>query len=214
MRNSQCQHLCCVFRIYYFLFSQICYSDVRRAYAWADRNGRDILEEFDHPEIEHIDISGAGEVYLEADLPMEQKPNQEQQQLAELAQQKNKIERALARLDDAYFFADGQGLGKNEYIVKRSEMRSKLDNIDKEIKKVHKVPVKPIVDTEMLSRFLIINSLYTSESLVNTYPMLEPQDLHELFHSVIKEVKVKNKRVDQIIFYSKTGEITHKLYYR
>lgn len=93
-------------------------------------------------------------------------------------------------------------------------MRSKLDNIDKEIKKVHKVPVKPIVDTEMLSRFLIINSLYTSESLVNTYPMLEPQDLHELFHSVIKEVKVKNKRIDQIIFYSKTGEITHKLYYR
>lgn len=188
--------------------------DYIRAYAWADRNGRDILEEFDHPEIEHIEIIGNGDIDLVVDVPLEQKPNQEQQILAELAQQKNKIERALARLDDAYFFADGQGLGKNEYIVKRSEMRSKLDNIDKEIKKVHKVPVKPIVDTEMLSRFLIINSLYTSESLVNTYPMLEPQDLHEFFHSVIKEVKVKDKRVEQIIFYSTAGEIIHKFYYR
>lgn len=187
--------------------------DYIRAYAWADRNGRNVLEEFDHPEIEHIDISGTGEVDLVTDLPLEQKPIQEQQRLAELTQQKNKMERALSRLDDAYFFADGQGLGKNEYIVKRSEMRSKLDDIDKEMKKVHKAPAKPAVDTEMMSRFLILNSLYTSESLNKAYPLLEPQALYEFFHSVIKEVEVKNGRVERITFYSKTGEMIHKFYY-
>lgn len=68
--------------------------------------------------------------------------------------------------------------------------------------------------TEMLSRFLILNNLFTSESLSKTYPQLEPQALHEFFHSVIKEVKVKDKRVEQIIFYSTAGEIIHKFYYR
>lgn len=188
--------------------------DYIRAYAWADRSGQDILETFDHQEIEHIEIIGTGQVDLEAGSPLEQKPNQEQQRLAELTQQKNRIERALARLDDTYFFADGQGLTKNEYIVKRTEMRSKLDGIDKDIKKVHKTPINPVVDTEMLSRFLILNNLFTSESLSKTYPQLEPQALHEFFHSVIKEVKAKDKRVEQIIFYSTAGEIIHKFYYR
>lgn len=118
--------------------------DYIRAYAWADRSGQDILETFDHQEIEHIEIIGTGQVDLEADSPLEQKPNQEQQRLAELTQQKNRIERALARLDDTYFFADGRGLTKNEYIVKRTEMRSKLDGIDKDIKKVHKTPINPV----------------------------------------------------------------------
>ncbi len=190
--------------------------DYIRAYVQAEEHGGDILEEFGHEEVEHIEISGAGNLEISAALTGDGDRHEKEQQmrLKDLNQQKQKTERAIGRLDDAYFFTDDIEMKKSEYIVKRAEMRSRLEKIDHEIKSMHQVNPTPGVDTEEMSRFLILHGLYNAESLNKTYPLLEPRSLFDFFHAVIKEIEVKDGQVQKIIFNSNKGQLTHEFYYR
>lgn len=186
-----------------------------RSYVAVQKNGGDILAEFNCPEIEHIEIAGSSDIETAIAEVAEVQVNNtiETRKLKTAQDNKKKIERALTRLDDAYFFGDGETITKNEYIQKRASFRSNLKTIDRELATYKTKPI-PAINIEELSRFLVLNSMYEAKEIEKVYPSLDPNILHDFFHSTIKEIKIDNGRVDQITLFAHNGNSVHKFYYK
>jgi DNA invertase Pin-like site-specific DNA recombinase len=195
--------------------------DYIRAYVAVQQKGGDLLTEFGDPSIDHIEISGSDHNVLSLVVPLGAIPEKDeaQQQIiqrTQLLEKKKKIERAMARLDDVYFFSgETQVMSKSEYTIKRQELRSSLDTVDRELASVHdNYDNGPVADVEMMSRFLILNSLYTSSSIRESHESLDRASLNEFFHLVIKYLVVEDKRVMKIVFNSPDGPVVHNIVYK
>lgn len=188
--------------------------DYIRAYMQYEKHGGDIKDIFGRDDIEHIEIKGASDLQQSVDDASQTKNRKDEDKQHELKQAKQKTERAISKLDDAYFFSDDVEISKSEYAIKRSEMKSKLEKIDHEINSLSKVIPIPTINMDSISRFLLKYSMYKTSDINKIYPSMEPEALYDFFHSVIKSIVVNNGRVDQITFYSETGQSIHNFYYK
>jgi len=224
MRNRQCRN-----KPVSGLYIEPFVLEYIRAYTKVMKSARpgtnlqaELLKEFDWPEIEYIDTpsteSGftrilggmAGTVAAQPGPDVDEK-------LEELKRQKQKIEQALARLDDAYFFSEGYNvISKTEYLVKRAEFQQRLNKVDSEIAAVssRRSSRKTEVDIEVFSRFLLVHNLYNRKSIREVLPALNKQVVQEFLEQVINFIEVADGRVTKIAFNSPEGVVVHRFIYK
>lgn len=185
--------------------------------------GEEILKAFGRPEIEHVEIENAGAGLAGVLGGMAEvaagskKEAAADEKLEALKGQKQRIERAIARLDDAYFFAEEgpNAISKAEYLVKRADLIEKLKKIDGEIAALGKErPAAGALDVELLSRFLLVHNLYVAGSIREVLPHLDPLVMQGFLQQVIRYVEVADGKVTRIVFNGPGGEITHRFVYR
>lgn len=190
-----------------------------RALVRAEKNGSDILKELGRPEIEYIDIQGPADVYKGVDVlaASQVAASSETDELEELKAKKKKIEMAIARLDDAYYFAEGiQALSKAEYLVKRADFQQRLNQVDAEIAAAAKTPVSRKMDIENFSRFLLLHDLYLTGNIKDVFFKLDKKVLRDFLEGVVKYIEVADGRTTKIAFYPPEGdgEVVHRFIYK
>lgn len=226
MRNRQCRN-----KTVSGLYIEPFVLEYLRAYVKAARSARslksfqaELLKAFGRDEIEHIDLSvvNAGLVSMLGGMAeavsVQPRPVVDKKQEA-LKKQKQKIERALARLDDAYFFAEEHNaISKSEYLVKRAEFQQRLAKVDSELaavtsKSSSTVSVS-VEDIEMFSRFILIHNLYAAENIRDILHVLDKKVVQDFLQKVISFIEVADGRVTKIAFNSPNGEVVHRFIYR
>lgn len=133
----------------------------------------------------------------------------------ELKKQKQKIERAIARLDDAYFFSDDISvISKSEYLVKKADFQQKLKKIDSEISAAAaKVTPTISMDIELYSRFLLVHNLFHAGNIRDVLPALDKHVVQDFLQRVVSYIEVADGKVTKIAFHSPAGDSVHKFIY-
>lgn len=184
------------------------------------KDSSDVLKEFDHPEVEYIDIPGPTGVYRGVDVlaAPQVAAATEEDKVDLLKARKKKIETAIARLDDAYYFAEGHNaITKSEYLVKRADFQQKLNQVDAEIAAAsEKAPATKRMDIENFSRFLLLHDLYLAGDIKEVLYNLDKKVLRDFIEGVIKYVEVADQRITKIAFFSPDGEgeVVHRFVYK
>lgn len=181
----------------------------------------DLKKAFGHEEIEYIDVPqydpALGNIIDNMADAVDVKPQPvNDDKLDALKAEKQKIERAISRLDDAYYFAEGNNaISKSEYLIKRAEFQQRLNKIDNEIS-VHVSQNSTLVnmDIELISRFLLVHNIYRSKNIKKLLPYLDNRILQEFLQQIIKYIEVIDGRVTKIAFKSASGEIVHRFIYK
>lgn len=199
-----------------------------RAYVVAVRSSgprktiqKELMDAFNRPEIEYIDLphNDPGIVTVlggmnETAATQPQPANDDK--LESLKRLKQKIERAISRLDDAYYFPEGHNaITKAEYLVKRAEFQQRLAKVDSEISvaSAHSQRTTSI-DLEVFSRFLLLHNLYNAGNIRDVLPTLDKQVVQDFLHDVISYVEVADGRITKIAFNSPQGEVIHRFVYK
>ena len=181
------------------------------------------LKVLNKPEIVHVDIVDeqntltgtlAGMLDMETSATAEVEVNDFR--VDELKKQKQKIERAISRLDDAYYFAEElETMPKKEYLIKRSEFQQKLDKIDYELSNIKTISTQNIdADIDLFSQFLLLHNLYYAEDIRKILPDLDRQVVYDFLHKIIKVIEVHNAKVTKIVFYAPHGDVCHNIIYK
>jgi DNA invertase Pin-like site-specific DNA recombinase/transposase len=223
IRNRQCRN-----KTVSGLYIEPFVLEYLRAYVKAARSATspasfqtELLKAFGREEIEYIDlpIMDAGLTSILGGMAeavsVQPRPIMNEK-LESLKKQKQKIERALARLDDAYFFPEGHNaISKSEYLVKKAEFQQRLSKVDSEIAALaSKYSSTMSVDIEMFSRFLLVHNLYTADNIRDVLPALDKQVVQDFLQQVISFIEVADGRVTKIAFNSPDGEVIHRFVYR
>jgi len=215
-RNRSCQNKgVSGFQVEPFIF------DYLRALVKAEKAG-DVLKEFGHPEVEYIDIPGPAGVYKGVDIlaSSQAATAAEEDPLKGLNVRKKKIETAIARLDDAYYFSEGvNAISKADYLVKRADFQQKLNQVDAEIAAASaKAPATNTkkMDIENFSRFLLLHDLYLAGDIKEVLYKLDKRVVRDFLDGVIKYIEVADQRVTKIAFYPPEGdeEVVHRFVYK
>lgn len=199
-----------------------------RAYVKASRSvnpktnfQNELLKNFGRSEVEYIDLPTAepdlsGLFGGMADATAASPRPVANDKLESLKKQKQKIERALTRLDDAYFFSDGNSvISKSEYLVKKASFQQNLNKIDSQISSVAaKCSSSLTMDIEMFSRFLLVHNLYNADNIRDVLPDLNKQVVQDFLQQVIRFVEVAEGKVVKIAFNSPDGEVVHHFVYK
>ena len=181
---------------------------------------RDLLSLLGRPEIEHIDLPRGdigvtllGGMYETATTKSVKAPGDK---MEHLKKQKQKFERALSRLDDAYYFPEGvKGITKTEYLIKRAEFQQRLAKVDSDMAVISaNAPRKKTMDLDLVSRFLLLHNLYNAGSIRDALPKLDKRVVQDFLRDVISYIEVAEGRVIRIVFNSPEGEIIHKVIYK
>lgn len=213
-RNRSCQNKgVSGFQVEPFIFEYL------RALVKAEKAG-DVLKEFGHPEVEYIDIPGPAGLNKGVDIlaAPQVAAAVEDDELESLRAKKKKIETAIARLDDAYYFAEGvNAISKAEYLVKRADFQQQLNQVDAEIAALSaKAPATRRMDIENFSRFLLLHDLYFAGDIKDVLYKLDKRVVREFLEGVIKYVEVADQKITKIAFYPPDGdgEVVHKFVYK
>lgn len=181
----------------------------------------ELLKAFGRSEIEYIDLPSTdpnlssllgGMANATAALPHPVVNDK----LEGLKKQKQKIERALSRLDDAYFFPDGNSaISKPEYLVKKANFQQRLNKIDSEISSIAtKCSSSLSMDIEMFSRFLLVHNLYNADSIRDVLPALDKQVVQDFLQQVIRFIEVADRKIVKVAFNSPNDETVHHFVYK
>lgn len=223
IRNRQCRN-----KTVSGLYIEPFVLEYLRAYVKAARSATspasfqaELLKAFGREEIEYIDLpivdAGLTSILggMAEAVSVQPRPIMNEK-LESLKKQKQKIERALARLDDAYFFPEGHNvISKSEYLVKKAEFQQRLSKVDSEIAALtSKCSSTMSVDIEMFSRFLLVHNLYTADNIRDVLPALDKQVVQDFLQQVISFIEVADGRVTKIAFNSPDGEVIHRFVYR
>jgi hypothetical protein len=196
-----------------------------RAYVQASRAKEDfqteLLKAFNREEIEYIDIPEMDFGYYPLMGSMSEMATAKQHsnitdQVETLKKKKQKIERALSRLDDAYFFSDDTNvISKSEYLVKKASFQQELQKIDS---KISSLPVESSLSTgldmDLLSRFLLLQNLFSVGSIRDSLLTLDKHVVQDFLQKTISYIEVADKKVTKIAFHSPAGDVIHQFIYK
>ena len=200
-----------------------------RAYVKSLKNSKgdfqqNLLASFNRPEIEYIDVPETDPALVglfggmaETASTEPHSPKSINQKVEALKKEKQKVERALSRLDDAYYFADDLAvITKSEYGIKKEELKQKLDKVDGEISSLSKQMSLPAatINIDLISRFLLIQNLYTADNIKDILNILDKNVVQDFLQQVIEFIEVANGKVTKIGFKSSYGIITHQFVYK
>lgn len=223
VRNMQCRNKS-ISGLYIepFILEYLCaYIRAARSAGTPKAIQKELLSLLARPEIEYIDlpqddpgmIAVFGGMYETAAT---QSIKVTDDKLEYLKRQKQKIERALSRLDDTYYFPEGNnGITKTEYLVKKSEFQQRLAKVDNDISVMSSNSSRtPSMDLEFISRFLLLNNLYNAGNIRESLPDLDKQAVQGFLQDIISYAEVTEGRVTKIAFNSPRGEIVHRIIYK
>lgn len=199
-----------------------------RAYVITSKNLKDkdkfaeqLLLNFGKPEIQQIELTST-------DTPLASSiidgmvgtatikaPNTDDDELIILKRQKQRIELAMDKLDDTYYFPEGNNvITKSEYLVKKANFQDKLKKADTEISAITaRTSVSMPMDIELLSHFLLVHDLYTTQNIREILPDIDVLVAQDFLNQIITFIEVADKRVTKIGFNSPGGEIIHQFIY-
>lgn len=133
-----------------------------------------------------------------------------------LKEDKNKLVRALERLEELYLFSDNN-MSQKKYIMKTREIEDKIKTIDEKISGANNTSSNGMNDIEFLKKssyFIMINEISNRDSDI-VYKDLDMKISKEILRNfileVIEKITIKNDRIDSIIF--KDG-LEHKFIYK
>jgi len=200
-----------------------------RAYVKSLKNSKgnfqqNLLASFNRPDIEYIDVPETDPALVGLFGGMAETASTEphssksiNEKVEALRKEKQKIERALSRLDDAYYFADDLAvITKSEYLIKKAEFKQKLDKVDGEISSLSKQMSLPAatINIDLISRFLLIQNLYSADNIKDILNILDKNVVQDFLQQVIEFIEVANGKVIKIGFKSSYGLITHQFIYK
>ncbi|KMT22968.1 recombinase family protein [Clostridium cylindrosporum] len=135
---------------------------------------------------------------------------------SELEYEKNKLIRALERLEELYLFSDNS-MSQKKYIVKTRELEDKIKAIDDKISESKVESLGGVNDIEFLKKssyFIMMNEISNRSADIEYRELdmrINKETLREFILTIIEKIIVKNDRIDSILF--KDG-LEHKFIYK
>lgn len=148
----------------------------------------------------------------------ENKNIEKDKELDELKNEKKKLERAINRLEDLYLFSE-DGMSEKNYLIKKQEISSKIENINNRIKKrsiefSKDLPGHDLNFIKKATQYLLAQNL-VSDRPINYNKIVKMADknlLQDFMQCVIKKIVVEeDKHISSIEF---ANGITHRFIYR
>ncbi|WP_293396011.1 recombinase family protein [Peptoclostridium sp.] len=135
-----------------------------------------------------------------------------------LKEEKKKCERAMQRLEDLFLFSD-DAMSEKDYLVRKQDLKTKIDNINKKIKDrsveySKNLPGHDLSFIKKATQYLLAQNLLESKHIdYNKLVMtMDKQLLKDLMLSVISRITVReNKQIASIEF---TNGMNHRFVYR
>lgn len=138
-------------------------------------------------------------------------------ELENLKKEKQKYEKALARLEDLYLFSD-EAMSQKDFLFKKRDITQNIERINDELAALHKSmsDMKLTTDISFLNKagnFLITKELSDKRN-IDFRELLEAVDkslIKEFVQTVIDKIVIVDKKVFSITF---RNGITHKFLYK
>lgn len=139
-------------------------------------------------------------------------------ELEKLKDEKNKLERALTRLEDLYLFSD-DGMSEKNYLIRKQEIEKKISSLNDKIKSRSKELSKSIPGHDLnfikkATQYLLAQNLMSNRR-IDYNNMVKKTDkalLKDFMNCVIKNITVEeNKDISSIEF---VNGITHRFVYK
>lgn len=137
-------------------------------------------------------------------------------EMNDLKKQLQKIERAKARLDDAYYFSD-DGMSEKEYLEKKSKFDSMRVDAENKIKALTEASISSTVDDsefiKSASAFLLNHKINIGEHInySELAGTIEEEIIKKFFNLVLDHIVVKDRHVIEIVF---SNGLSHKFLYK
>ncbi|WP_027340200.1 recombinase family protein [Halonatronum saccharophilum] len=129
--------------------------------------------------------------------------NQVQNKEIEILQkEKKKYERAFGRLEDLYLYSD-DSMSKKDYLIKKKEIKDKIDEINEELFSLNKERQNPIFDLSFISEFpqYFLTKKVFEEGMNYKALVLQNKDLvKDFMRTILKKVVIDDKKVSEIEF--------------
>lgn len=136
---------------------------------------------------------------------------------SEIKNEKNKLIRALERLESLFLFSDAP-MSEKKYLLKTKELEEKIKLLDNQINENQVASLdnkmNDIVFIKKASYFIMINEISNKTSDINYKDLdmkIEKQVLRDFILNIIEKIIIKDNKIDTIIF--KDG-LEHKFIYK
>lgn len=139
-------------------------------------------------------------------------------ELEKLKSEKEKLERALKRLENLYLFSE-ESMSEKDYLVKKHDLDKRIDEINNKIKKrsvefYKDLPGHDINFIKKATQYLLAQKLINNKPINynKIIKIIDKKLLQDFIRSVIKKITVEeDKRISSIEF---VNGITHRFIYR
>ena len=137
-------------------------------------------------------------------------------EMNDLKKQLQKIERAKARLDDAYYFSD-DGMSEKEYLERKNKFDSMRVDAENKIKALTEASISSTVDDsefiKSASAFLLNHKINIGEHInySELAGTIEEEIIKKFFNLVLDHIVVKDRHVIEIVF---SNGLSHKFLYK
>lgn len=138
-------------------------------------------------------------------------------ELENLKKEKQKFEKALARLEDLYLFSE-ESMSQKDFLFKKRDIVQNIERINNKITSLYEMNanIKLTTDVSFLNKasYFLMSQELTNKRYIDFRDMLETVDknlIADFVQTVIDEITIADKKVTSIKF--KNG-ITHKFLYK
>jgi site-specific DNA recombinase len=136
-------------------------------------------------------------------------------ELAALRKEKEKLERALQRLQDLYLYSE-KAMSEKDFIIRKSEITDHLKNINAQLGLMSKDPETFLSDEDFIKQasHLLIQKEMANRNYIyyrNLVAVVEPEILKTYMETILDSIYITDGKVTSIVF--KNG-LCHKFIYK